>query len=214
MEKQEFVNFEFSLGKSEDVKTLLSSMIDESNTQSEDWKPVFGAEIYEMKTGKVFDNVLGQIKAPFENAFKDMSHSEDSGKAFDEIVEKGSAIDKIFNFVELRGRHGETIVLDGYHGVDYRNWDGNRRDIPITDEIVLRGVLPKEGLEKVFDIMKNNSFFKKYAPHSFDNEISKEAMRMYNESLNKTMIHKSSLALPKNKRNQSVQNSNDISLEQ
>ena len=214
MEKQDFVNFEFSLGKSEDVKALLSSMIDESNTQSDDWKPVFGAEIYEMKTGKVFDDILGQIKAPFENAFKDMGQSEDSGKAFDENVEKGSAIDKIFNFVELHGRHGETIVLDGYHGVDYRNWDGNRRDIPITDEIVLRGVLPKEGLEKVFDIMKNNSFFKKYAPHSFNNEVSKEAMRMYNESQNKTMVRKSSLTLSKNKRNQSIQNSNDILLEQ
>lgn len=179
--KEELVSFELSLGNKRTRKKLLDSLVAESSDKQDEWKEVFGPEIYEMKTGQVFGDIKTQIETQFKVMFSGLHESENHGKALNEIAKHGIATDKSFVFLELEGAKGKNVTIEAYRGIDYRNWDGNAQKPLLADELVVRGVLPKQDLEKVFAIMRDNPFLKDLDVRAFDNAVSKDSLKLYKD---------------------------------
>ena len=179
--KEELVSFEISLGNKRNRKKLLDSLVNESFEKQDEWKEVLGPEIYEMSTGQVFGDIRTQVETQFKSMFPNLHESENHGKALNEITKHGITTDKSFVFLELEGTNGKNVTFEAYRGLDYRNWDGNASNPVFADELVIRGILPKNELEKVFSIMQDNAFLKDMSVKAFDNVVSKDTLKMFKE---------------------------------
>lgn len=175
------VDFELLLGNEKTRKALLDSLVTESNARRKEWVPVFGPEIYEMKTGEMFQSAQKQLESSLLPAFPELEKSENHGKATDEIGPHGVTVDKSFVLAELSGKNGEKVMVEAYRGLDYRNWDGNVIHAEMADELVVAGHLPEKDLNKVFSVLKENAFLRQYKVRAFDNEVSKNALWKYKE---------------------------------